>query len=291
MPENTTFNIPENPLTMFMRQPKVYIRLPSNGEYWPQGSLDLPDNRQIAVYSMTAKDEILLNIPDALMNGQAVVDVIQNCIPAVKNAWAAPSLDIDAMLIAIRIATYGEMMKTPIKFNDDLEMDYQIDLRTVLDSLMNNVSWTTAVPINDSMTVFVKPLTYKQITKSSIQVFETQKIIQLANNDSVSEDDKVKLFKQSFNKLTDSTVDSIVDSISHIDTIQGSVSNPQFIKEFINNADKDVFNKIQKHLEDMKDQNSIKPMKVPVTPEMQERGVTGDTVDIPLVFDSSTFFA
>jgi len=280
-----------NPLTMFMRQPKIYVRLPSGGAFWPKGSIVVPENGQLPVYSMTAKDEILLNVPDALMNGQAIVDIIQNCIPNIKNAWLAPSVDIDAILVAIRIATYGEMMTTPVTFSEDFEMDYQVDLRTILDRLIQSYKWVEAVPITNELTVFVKPLNYKQITESALQAFETQKIMQLTNNDAISDEEKIKMFKESFAKLSNSTVGLITASISHIDSVNGSTDNPRFIKEFIDNVDKEVFKLIQDHLDLMKDQNSVKPMVIAVTEEMREKGVQGDTVEIPLVFDASTFFA
>ena len=289
-PPQQNSGIGANPLAMYMRQPKIYVKLPSGGNYWPAGSINIPENGQLPVYSMTAKDELLLNVPDALMNGQAVVDVIQNCIPSIKNAWATPSLDLDAILIGIRIATYGEMMKTPVKFQNDIEMDYQVDLRGVLDSLIANCTWTPAISINDNLTVFVRPLNYKQSTTSNIQSYETQKIMQVANDESINEVDKVKMFKESFLKLTDSTLGVIVNSIEKIDTPDGSTSNPLHIKEFINNIDKEVFNKIQTHLEKLKEQNSVRPMVVAVTDTMREQGITGDTVEIPLVFDASTFF-
>ena len=276
---------------MFMRQPKIYTRLPSGGAFWPAGSIEIPENGQIAVYSMTAKDEMLLNVPDALMNGQAVVDVLQNCIPAIKNAWVAPSIDIDAMLIAIRIATYGEMMTTPITISGDIELEYQIDLRTVLDTTLRTVTWNAAVPINEELTVFVRPLNYKQLTEAALQSFETQKIVQLTNNEQLSQDEKVKMFKESFAKLTNSTVGVVANSISHIDSVNGSTDNTEHIKEFMNNIDKEMFNKIQSHLEKLREVNSVKPMKIQVTDELRERGVTGDFVEVPLVFDASTFFA
>jgi len=290
-PPQQTNTMPTNPLAMYMRQPKIYIRLPSGGQYWPVGSIEIPENGQLPVYSMTAKDELLLNIPDALMNGQAVVDVIQNCIPNIKNAWATPTLDLDTLLIAIRIATYGELMKTPVKFNNDVEMDYQVDLRIVLDNLMSSCTWDPVIAINDQLTVFIKPLTYKQSTAASMQSYETQKIIELSNDESMNETDKLKLFKESFVKLTESTVGIIVNSIDHIESLQGSTDNPAHIKEFINNTDKEVFNKIQDRLEELKKMNSVKPMVVAVTDDMKEKGINGDTVEIPLVFDASTFFA
>ena len=283
-------NSPVNPLSSFMRQPKIYIRLPSGGEYWPKGSIEIPETGELPVYSMTAKDELMLKVPDALMNGQAIVDVIQHCIPAIKNAWVAPTIDLDVLLIAIRLATYGEMMTTPVKFGDDLELEYQMDLRILMDQLMSQISWNPVVPVNDELTVFVRPLTYKQLSSAALKTFETQKIMQVVNDEKISEDDKIKLFKESFKKLSDATLGTISDSISKIESINGSTDNPEFIKEFIDNADKEVFNIIQQHLENLKNSNSVKPMIVSVTDEMREKGVTGDTVEVPITFDPSTFF-
>jgi hypothetical protein len=124
-----------NPLSGFMRQPKIYIRLPSGGEFWPAGSLEQTETGEFPVFSMTAKDELMLKIPDAIMSGQAVVDVVQHCMPNIKNAWSIPSIDLDVILIAIRLATYGEKMTTPITFGDDLEMEYSVDLKQVMDTL------------------------------------------------------------------------------------------------------------------------------------------------------------
>ena len=285
-----TFSKPVNPLTSFMRQPKIYIRLPSQGEYWTEGSLDMTETGEYPVYSMTAKDELMLKVPDALMNGQAVVEVIQNCMPNIKNAWNCPNIDMDLILIAIRLATYGEQMTTPLKFGDDIEMEYQVDLRIVMDNLLNNISWDPVVPVSPELTVFVKPINYKHMTEAALQTFETQKIMQLVNDDNVSEDDKLALFKESFIKLSGATLGSIEHSISRIESTQGSTDNPEFIKEFVNGVDKEIFDKIQKHLEVMRDQNTIKPIQVVVTDEMKEKGIVGETIEVPLTFDASTFF-
>jgi len=283
-------NSPVNPLASFMRQPKIYIRLPSGGEYWPEGSIDIPETGELPVYSMTAKDELMLKVPDALMNGQAIVDVIQHCIPAVKNAWMTPNIDLDVLLIAIRLATYGEMMTTPVKFGDDLELEYQMDLRILMDQLMNQITWNPIVSVNENLTVFVRPLNYRQLSSAALKTFETQKLMQVVNDDKISENDKINLFKESFKKLSDATLGTISDSISKIDSSEGSTDNPAFIKEFVDNIDKEIFNVIQKHLEMLKENNTIKPMTVAVTDEMREKGVTGDSVDIPITFDPSTFF-
>ena len=85
-----------NPLMKFYRQPKIYLALPSKGHWYPEGSLDMPDNGELPVFAMTAKDELTLKTPDALLNGAATVELIQSCIPNIKNAWQMPVLDLDA---------------------------------------------------------------------------------------------------------------------------------------------------------------------------------------------------
>jgi len=286
---DSTITKPVNPLSSFMRQPKIFIRLPSQGEYWPAGSLAMTETGELPVYSMTAKDEMMLKIPDALMNGQAVVDVIEHCIPNIKNAWHVPTVDMDIILIAIRLATYGEKMTTPLEFGD-VAMDYQVDLRMIMDTLMHQIGWDPVVSVNDQLTVFVRPLNYKQITATALQTFETQKIMQIANNETLTEDDKLKMFKESFSRLTDSTIGMIGASIYRVDSSLGSTEDPDYIKEFVDNMDKDMFNKIQDHLETLREQNTVKPINVPVSEDMKAQGITGETVEIPLVFDASTFF-
>ena len=280
---------PHNPLVSFMRQPKIYIKLPSGGEYWPNNSLIASENGEYPIYSMTAKDELMLKIPDAVMSGQAVVEVIQHCMPNVKNAWMVPSIDLDVILIAIRLATYGEQMTTPITIGEDT-LEYIVDLRLVMDNLQQQIKWDPVVSINNNLTVFVCPMNYKQMSEGAVKTFETQKILQLVNNDNISEDNKLAAFKDSFNKLTDITIGIVQSSIYRVDSSQGSTENPDFIKEFVENVDKELFNAVQTHIEALKEHNSIQPLIVKVTEEMKQQGITGDTITVPLVFDPATFF-
>ena len=89
-----------NPLKQFFRQPSIYLRLPSLGQYWDQSAIDMPPNKELPVYPMTAIDEITYRTPDALFNGQAVINVIQSCIPAIRDAWSTPGSDLNSILVA-----------------------------------------------------------------------------------------------------------------------------------------------------------------------------------------------
>jgi hypothetical protein len=280
-----------NPLTGLMRQPKIFIRLPSNGQYWEDGSLEVSENGEYPVYSMTAKDELMLKVPDALMNGQAVVDVIQHCIPSIKNAWKTPNLDMDVILIAIRIATYGEKMNIPVRAGGELDLEYTLDLRMVIDSLQNQISWDPVVPVSDDLTLYIKPITYKVMTESALQTFETQKIIQLVNDESIPEEQKIIAFKESFSKLNQLTIGIINQSVYSVESSQGSTSDQKHIQEFMSNADKKVFDTVKEHIDQLRANNSIKPLQIAVTDEMRAQGITEDVIEIPLQFDPSNFFA
>ena len=278
-----------NPLAGFMRQPKIYISLPSGGAYWPKGSIVIPESGQIPVFSMTAKDELTFKTPDALMNGQAVVDVIQSCIPAIKDAWKTPNIDLDLVLVAIRIATYGEMMEVShVVPNTGETVEHQIDLRTLLDQLSVS-NWEEAVEINEELTCFVKPLTYKHITMTGMKAFETQKIMQAVNDDAMSEEKKLEIFNQSFNKMTDITVDLVGDSISGIQTPETIVKEQAYIREFLKNADADLYKKINDHIVKMKAVNGIQPMKFRSTPEQIALGAP-EEYEIPISMDNADFF-
>lgn len=279
----------QNPLFSFMRQPKIYIRLPSNGKFWEPNSLDIPESEEFPVYSMTAKDEIMFKTPDALMNGQAIVDVIQSCMPNIKNAWAIPTIDLDYILIAIRLATYGDKMQiTHTIPNINEEVEHYLDLRMVLDQ-QNLVTWIDQIIINENFIIFVKPLTFKNITQISIKQFETSKILNIVNDERINEDEKLKLFKESFDKLTQITIELVSDSIDKIYANGQMVTDEKYIKEFVENADKDIFNKIQTHLADLKKNNDLKPLIFETTEEQKARGAPA-TYSIPINFNNSDFF-
>lgn len=229
---------PNNPLKKYFRQPKIYLRLPSKGKYYPPGALEMTESGELPVYPMTAKDELLFKTPDALLNGEATVDVIKSCIPAIKNPWAMPSIDSDAVLIAIRLATYGEKLEITTKVpGTGTERDFEIDLRILLDQLIS-FEYEPLVPVDENITIELRPTTYKEFTENSLKTFEEQRIFRLANDDSIPDNQKLQAFANSFKKLTDLTINLVVNSIAAIDTPEGKVVDKRFITEFFANADK-----------------------------------------------------
>lgn len=277
-----------NPLQKYFRQPKLYITLPSKGKFYPNGAYETTESGELPVFSMTAKDELTFKTPDALLNGQATVDVIQSCIPNIKNAWMMPSIDLDACLIAIRMATYGEEMGITIKkpvTGDEEEMN--VDLRGIMDNFAH-AEYNSTVQI-DEMVVNLRPLTYKEFTKNALKTFEEQRIFNMVNDDSIEDEAKLQAFTNSFVKLTELTVGMISTGIVSIQIGDDLVSNKQHIDDFIANADKQFFNKITEHLNSQKEIFAVKPMTVTSSPEDIEAGVPA-TYEVPITFDQSNFF-
>jgi hypothetical protein len=288
-PSTSGKNNGDNPLKKYFRQPKLHITLPSKYKFYPPGTVDVPETGELEVYSMTAKDELAFKTPDALLNGQATVSVIQSCIPAIKNAWLMPSIDIDAALVAIRMATYGETLtittKVPVA---GTERDFEINLRDLLDNFSNLV-YDNVVEAGD-LTIYLRPLTYQEFTKNALKTFEEQRIINLVNDESVSDEDKLQAFTNSFTKLTELTVAMITQGIAKIQIEDEEVTDPKHIDDFIKNADKEFFNLIMKHLNEQKEKFTMKPMEVASDPEDIEKGAP-ETFKVPITFDQSNFFA
>jgi hypothetical protein len=272
-----------------MRQPKIYISLPSKGRWWKEGSLQISENSEYPVYSMTAKDELMFKTPDALMNGQSIVEVIQSCMPNIKNAWDIPTMDFDLILIAIRLATYGDKM--PIKHKIPVineEVEHELDLRVLIDKQQSN-TWIDQIVIDPDFIVYVNPLTYKHLTKTSIQAFETTRILNLVNDNNLTEEQKLAVFNESFTKLTSVTIDLVGETIYKILSPTGEVTDTDHIRDFVNNIDKELFQKIQKHLQDLKKQNDLLPLEFTTTEEQQSQGAPA-TYSVPINFNESDFF-
>lgn len=284
MVENTN----QNPLGKYFRQPKVYIKLPSQGKFYDPGALEMTETGEFPVFAMTAKDELSMKTPDALLNGQATVDTIQSCIPNIKNAWAMPSIDLDAVLTAIRIASMGETMDMTITVpNTNLEHTYTVDLRRVLDTFQE-ITYENVVYVND-MAIHLKPLSYKTFTQNAIKSFEEQRIFSIVNDENMSDEQKVEMFSKSFSKLTSMTVNVVAQGIEKIVVEDQTVVNPLHIQEFINNADTKFYNAIMDHMETQKKKFEIQPLQIESTEEQLAAGAPKQ-FDLPVVLDASNFF-
>jgi hypothetical protein len=272
-----------NPLSQYFRQPSIYIKLPSDGQYYPPGTLNMPANRELPVYPMTAIDEITYRTPDALFNGSATVNVIQSCVPDIKDPWAIPAMDLDTILIGIRIASYGHEMEFASKC-PKCGHDHEViaDLRAVLDQI-HRPDYGKQIAEGD-LEIYFRPMSYKNLNDNNQVQFEQQKILQAVSQSTLSEDEKLNTLGQALKQVTDLTVNSLAQSIAVIKTPTAMVNEPEYIADFLKNCNSNLFNKIRDYIVDLKAEAEIQPLKISC-PECNH------TYTQPVTMDMSSFFA
>ena len=250
-----------NPLKQYFRQPAIYIKLPSQGKFYPAGTLETTVNGEYPVFPMTAVDEITYRTPDALFNGQATVNVIESCVPNIKNGWAVPGMDIDTLLIAIRIASYGHDMEFTTSCPKCQNVsDHALDLRTALDIIQPG-DYTTSITSGD-MEIYLRPMSYQNLNDNNRLQYNNQKLLQVLPESDLTEDEKMSKLTAALKKITDITISAIAQSIAAVKTPSALVSEPEFIEEMLHQCDKNLFTQIRTRIVDLKSKSEMQPLKM-----------------------------
>lgn len=273
---------PSNPLRKFFRQPAIYIRLPSGGKFWEPGALDLPVNGELPVLPMTAMDEITYRTPDALFSGQSVIDVIQSCMPNIKNAWSVPSVDINAILVAIRIASYGHELPIEVQCPACTSQDsFELDLRNALETL-ETPDYDQPLVVGD-LEISFQPITYQQQNASSLDQFTGQKMLQNMASSELNDAEKLQKMQQVLKEITALTIKAITASVACIRTPQAMVTDPQHIDEFLRNCDNPTYVQIRDYAVALKTRSDFKPLAITCTNCSHQ-------YQAPLGLDQTNFF-
>ena len=279
-----------NPLGKYYRQPQVYIKLPSKGKYYSPDVFTPTETGEIPILPMTAKDELAFKTPDAMMNGQSTVDVIKSCVPAFKNPWKMVNYDTDTILLAIRIATYGETMDINFAVPVTNEAtSTTVNLPALLESV-SNIDPQDYGTTKSGFKIKIQPLTYDKLTKIQIAQFEQQKIYTNVVDSGLTEDQKTQRFAESYKKMQNINVELLIESIAEITTPEGqTVTDGKQIFDFIANCDAKITREIEEVLNDLRSQCSMKPLQLKATEEQIKKGVP-NSYEVPVTFDTANFF-
>jgi len=253
----------ENPLKQYFRRPALYLTLPSKGVGYAPGVIEFPENNELPIYPMTAIDEITSRTPDALFNGLAVVEIIKSCVPSIKKPWEILNIDLDPILVAIKMATNGQSMELETACPACEETSkYDINLTGILGSFKPG---DYSIPLElDDLKVKFKPSTYQEVNKVSTAQFEIQR--SLAAIDTVTDAEernrKTAIVIKTINELT---VELIAGAIEYIKTPDSTVFDKAYIHEFLLNCDKKTHHIIKdKHIE-LRKSTELKPLEVKCT--------------------------
>lgn len=251
--ENTTAQI--NPLKQYFRQFKLYLKLPSGTSYYPPGSIEFTDTGEVGILPMTGKDELALKNPDSLLNGEAMIEVIKSCVPAVKNPRILLTNDIDALITAIRYATFNETLETSLNCPKcNAENTYKLNLQYALDN-MTELDPEYVVNLETGLSIFVRPYTFPDVMKTLLMQFEQNKLARAVENERLSDDARSKIFSEAFSKISMSKYELISNSIVKIvdESKNINVSDKKFIAEFLHNIDRNSLDKINDLIREIND--------------------------------------
>ncbi len=269
-----------NPLQKYFRQPKIFIQLPSKGAFYEQDAIH-GDIDKIPVYGMTGMDEILAKTPDALLNGESTVRIISSCCPSIADPWQLSSIDTELILTAIRIATYGENVTVSKACNNcGADNDYDVNLSNVID-YFKTAKYDFIIRYKD-LSIILRPLTYKQNTEFSLKNFQLQqKFKQISDIDDPAKQQEILAELYSDISILQKEIYTV--GIDFIENADNKVTDKNFIKEFLDNCDKEIFDDIRKRINENNQKSSMQPVSVVCSS-------CGHIQEVVVSLDQSDFF-
>lgn len=125
----------KNPLLEKVQIPGEKFRLPSGGLFYEDDELDSSvENGEVFVNPMNAIDELNMKSPDKLLSGESVIEIIERCIPDVKNPKQLLAKDVDYLLMCLRMVSYGPDVNLTATHDckNAKEHSYAVPIRPIL---------------------------------------------------------------------------------------------------------------------------------------------------------------
>jgi len=224
-------------LSKYYREPGIHIPLPTGGAFMPKGSYQETLSGDIPVYPMRAADEMMLKTPDALMNGYAIEQMIRSCCPSIVSDYdQIPTPDLEVLMLAIRAATFGEIMEMEVECpNCGEHHEFNLDLPALL-STMKLIPAENTVRLNDQLVVYLRPYTIKNGTKISLAAFNETRKLQAATLQKIPDEERNKIINDGIARLTSLNLEMMSDCVLKIVTPNGTETDKKEIFAFITNS-------------------------------------------------------
>jgi len=277
----------QNPLMQFARKPEIYITLPSNGNFTNPNDFDLSINNELGISSMTTSDELLLKTPDALLNGESLEKIIKSCAPGIKYVRNLPTPDIDAILVGIRMASYGDNMDFSANCPEcETLKEFGISLTDAL-TRIEHLKKEYIVTLSNNVKISLKPYTYESNIKQGLMAYNESLLMKAILNDDLEDPEIEKQYQESFNNMAKLLIELSADSILKIWDPEGNymdVDSKQ-IHEWIKNISRGDADLIQKKVNEINDTGVYK--KIMLKCDNEECGHEWET---EISFDAAHFF-
>ena len=268
-----------------LRTVALTTKLPSNGGWYEPNVINYNLNNEVEIYPMTHGDEILMHNPDSLFTNNAVSKIITSCCPNINDVNKILMPDIEALLLAIKIASVNDELEVynicPKCFENKntlpeeevnklieekkLSVEPQtfiFDARSCLEHMeIMPDKFSVSIP-NKNITVNIKPLTLAENTEYEINDFYIKNLIQRYILENKDVDNNTELFtnvtqweenrkkNEDFNKLLiqldEIVIKMIKSSIKSIIYEGEELTDEEDINELLTLIDTKTFEKIKK---------------------------------------------
>lgn len=246
-------NTHHNPLSAYFRTPKHFITLPSKGKHYQDGVLELSDHGEIGILPMTAKDELLFQTPDALLNGETLKQVIKSCAIGVKKPEKLLNNDIEAILIAIKHASFGDELTLASECPEcGHENSYGLSITESLSS-MKYLDDHYIVNMESGVSVFLAPYTFESQLKMAKSAFEEDKLLKNIGNPNLSEEEQLRMISNAVRTMSSITFELMLNCVEKIcmESDGVEVVEKQFIEEYLQNISTEESHIIQEQIKEI----------------------------------------
>jgi len=237
-------------LQKYKRQPKLFVDLPSQGKWYDDTIIEDGRVESLAVFGMTAMDEILLKTPDALFSGEATAQVIKSCVPGILDPWRLVGYDIDFILIALRIATYGENLPVQVECPSCKQTtDADVNLQNLL-GLFADYKIEQSFEMGQ-LHFTLHPITYRQTTDFTIEAYKTERQLMQLDKLNLSQEEKDK----NVNALLQASAElNLRIAVAHLFAIsdgKDSENNRDAILDWMRDNDAEFYQRLRKSIAEL----------------------------------------
>lgn len=230
----------------------VTIQLPTGGRFYHEGILDEGidvDNFPVGMIGIAA--ELSLKDPILNLSGDAIPTLIQMACPGVNEPEELADIDVEAILIGTRIASYGSELKFKHVCQNDavnpdqtklceVENDVEIDLIAHAQRFGRIEDWDRFVLELPEIkqTVFLRPMPYRASLEMIRLQYQNQRQSEQFNNasvdDFVMDRSLVEKYRDMISANTKVGIDIILSSIMYVRTSKGQdVVDRDIIREWM----------------------------------------------------------
>lgn len=223
--------------------PQVEIALPTRGQFYPDGEVISvgSDPDRLPIKPISVLEESTFNDPLLLLTGHAIGKMIRRVCPEIIDPGSLCELDVQAILIATRIASHGANMKVEhtcdgCGHKNELEIDLNSHILN-FDSYTPEQAMKFKIPLGKSgQTVTLRPMRYKDTVDMTMSLVRSSAVTETITEEEADtlSPEFVDMYRQQFESTLETNLKALGASIYYATTKSGSdVHNEEIILEWL----------------------------------------------------------